>query len=425
MQFKKLAFAATVAAAFLAQNVMAETTVRFGWWGGSTRHQATLAAIKLFEAKNPGVKIKAEYSGWQGYQERLTTQISGNSEPDVMQINWAWISTYSKKGDGFADLNKFKNVIKLDEFPNESYKTGMAMGKLNALPVSFTARVYLLNKSTYDKAGIPLPKTWDQLFQAGKAISTKLGKDHYAVDGDPYDVILMSHAYIYQKTGKPYIYPNQAKVALTMEEAQDWVSFYKRLSAEHVVVPLSYRMSAGGGERPTEQQQDWVNGKWAGNYTWDSTIKLRMSTPPKTTKFDVSEFITMPGAKNSGMFGRPSLMFAVSKNSKNQEIAAKFINFLLTDPEAIKALGVDRGIPLTKTGFDVVTKAGLVSDVQMKAFEQIKNTKIDAPSPLFESTRMQAFLREVFEQVAFGKIDEKAAADRLVNEGNQILRRLK
>jgi hypothetical protein len=31
----------------------------------------------------------------------------------------------------------------------------------------------------------------------------------------------------------------------------------------------------------------------------------------------------------------------------------------------------------------------------------------------------------VFEQVAFGKIDEKAAADRLVNEGNQILRRLK
>lgn len=150
-----------------------------------------------------------------------------------------------------------------------------------------------------------------------------------------------------------------------------------------------------------------------------------MSTPPKTTKFDVSDFITMPGAKNSGMFGRPSLMFAVSKNSKNQEIAAKFINFLLTDPEAIKALGVDRGIPLTKTGFDVVTKAGLVNDVQMKAFNQIKNTKIDAPSPLFESTRMQAFLREVFEQVAFGKIDEKAAADRLVNEGNQILRRLK
>jgi len=86
---------------------------------------------------------------------------------------------------------------------------------------------------------------------------------------------------------------------------------------------------------------------------------------------------------------------------------------------------VDRGIPLTKTGYDVVTKAGLVNEVQMKAFNQVKSTKIDAPSPLFESTRMQAFLREVFEQVAFGKIDEKAAADRLVNEGNQILRRLK
>lgn len=425
MQFKKLALGAAVVTAFLTQNVLAETTLRFGWWGGSSRHDATLKAIKLFEAKNPGVKIKGEYSGWQGYQERLTTQISGNSEPDIMQINWAWISTYSRKGDGFADLYKFKNAIKLDEFPNESYKSGLAFGKLNALPVSFTARVYLFNKSTYDKAGIPLPKTWDQLFLAGKTIEQKLGKDHYAIDGDPYDVVLMAHAYIYQKTGKPYIYPNQAKVALTTEEALDWVQFYKKLGSEHVVVPLSYRMSAGGGERPTEQQQDWVNGKWAGNYTWDSTIKLRMSTPPKTTKFDVSDFISMPGAKNSGMFGRPSLMFAVSKNSKNQELAAKFINFLLTDPEAIKTLGVDRGIPLTKVGFDTVTKAGLVSPQQMKAFEQIKNTKVDAPSPLFESTRMQAFIREVFEQVAFGKITEKQAAEKLVDEGNQILRRLK
>ena len=35
--------------------------LRFSWWGGSGRHEATLKALRLFEEKNPGVKIKAEY----------------------------------------------------------------------------------------------------------------------------------------------------------------------------------------------------------------------------------------------------------------------------------------------------------------------------------------------------------------------------
>jgi oligogalacturonide transport system substrate-binding protein len=75
--------------------------LRFSWWGGSGRHEATLKALRLFEEKNPGVKIKAEYMGFNGYLERLTTQIAGGAEPDVMQINWAWLSMFSKRGNGF------------------------------------------------------------------------------------------------------------------------------------------------------------------------------------------------------------------------------------------------------------------------------------------------------------------------------------
>jgi len=52
-------------------------TLRFSWWGGDTRHRPTLEAIKLFEAANPGVNVKGEYMGFNGYQERLTTQFSG------------------------------------------------------------------------------------------------------------------------------------------------------------------------------------------------------------------------------------------------------------------------------------------------------------------------------------------------------------
>jgi oligogalacturonide transport system substrate-binding protein len=104
------------AAAMLFAGTAVSQELRFAWWGGGERHEAMLAATKLFESKNPGVKIKAEYSGFQGYQERLSTQIAGKNEPDIMQVNWAWLSAFSKQGDGFYDLRKSASVVKLSEF---------------------------------------------------------------------------------------------------------------------------------------------------------------------------------------------------------------------------------------------------------------------------------------------------------------------
>lgn len=416
----------TLAIGLIAQGAMAaDVTMRFAWWGGGERHEATLKAIKAFEAKNPGVTIKGEYSGWPGYVEKLTTQMAGGNEPDIMQINWAWISQFSKDGNGFYDMKK-GGSIKLDDFTGEAWKTGMVNGKLNAVPISYTARVYLWNKTMWDKAGLPLPKTWDDLLHAGKVFEQKLGKGYHPLDGQLYDRVLMSHAYIYQKTGKPWIYPNQAKVALTEAEALDWVKFFNSMVSTGASSTQQYRVSSGGGdsERQTEQMPDWVSGKFAGNYTWDSTFKPRLSTP-KGMSFDVGDFLTMPGAKNSGYFGRPSMMFAVSKNSKNAELAAKFVNFLTTDAEAIKILGTVRGAPVSKTQMDVLLKDKKFTDLELKAMKQIQSAKIDIPSPLMEHNRIQQWVREVFEKAALGKISEQEAAKMLVEDTNAQLRRLR
>ncbi|OYU68361.1 MAG: hypothetical protein CFE45_43170, partial [Burkholderiales bacterium PBB5] len=73
------------------------------WWGGAARHAATLKALALFQQTYPDVKVKAEYMGFNGYLERLTALVAGGSEPDLMQINWAWLAMFSKRGNGFTD----------------------------------------------------------------------------------------------------------------------------------------------------------------------------------------------------------------------------------------------------------------------------------------------------------------------------------
>lgn len=404
-------------------------TLRFSWWGGGERHETTLKAIAAFEAKHPGVKIKGEYMGFNGYQERLTTQIAGGSEPDIMQINWAWLATYSKRGDGFYDLNQFKPQLALKEFSAEELRMGTVAGKLNGLPTSYTARLFVWNKAAFERAGMKLPTTWEDLFAAGKPFQAKNGDKAYVIDGELYDMLLLAQTYIHQKHGTPYIDPNEPKVAMSPQALLEWVQTYKRLVDGKVATPLPYRASLGGAEKPTEQQPDWVTGTWAGNYTWDSVLRLRASTLNKEQKLDIGDFLTLPGAKNSGMFGRPSLLFVVSKRTKNAEVAAKFINFMLTDPEAARILGLTRGIPAADSQFNVLVAEKRIDALEQKAYQQIKAAKdagrITLPSPLFESPRIQKFMREVFEQVAYGKITDQQAAARLLDEGNAMLARLK
>ena len=51
------------------QTDVEQVTLRFAWWGGDSRHTATLEAIAAYEKQNPNVKIEAEYQGYDGYND--------------------------------------------------------------------------------------------------------------------------------------------------------------------------------------------------------------------------------------------------------------------------------------------------------------------------------------------------------------------
>ncbi len=420
--------AAAGAAAAPFVHAQSQRVLRFAWWGGSSRHQATLAALRLFESKHPGVRVKAEYMGFNGYLERLTTQIAGRSEPDLMQINWAWLAMFSKRGNGFADLYPLQKNLSLDQFSADDLGYGQVAGKLNALPTSFSARVMLWNQSSFQRAGLGLPKTWDELFASGRAFRKALGEGAFPLDGELYDMMLLSQTYVQQLHGTPYVDPLNRRIAMSEQAALDWVKTYRRLVDEQVCTPLPLRASLGGAEKPTEQQPDWVNGRWAGNYTWDSLIGLRASTLKSGEQLALGDFPTLPNAADSGLFGRPTVMYAVGRSSEQAELATRLMNFLLCDPEAAKLLGRTRGLPSAKSSLAVLKASGGLPPLELAAHEQIRIQReagrLRRPAPLFEHARFLKFMREVFETIAYAKTTDQAAAQRLVREGNALLHRL-
>ena len=145
-----------------------EIVLRFSWWGSDSRHKATLDAIKLFEEKNPGIKIKAEYGGTDGYFQKLSTQITGNTAPDIMQVDYIWLYNFSKNGDGFYDISQLKDEFDLSNYSEEALSYTTINGKINAIPVGMNGRAFFFNKSLYERAGVEIPKTFDELLEIAR-----------------------------------------------------------------------------------------------------------------------------------------------------------------------------------------------------------------------------------------------------------------
>jgi oligogalacturonide transport system substrate-binding protein len=127
------------------------------------------------------------------------------------------------------------------------------------------------------------------------------------------------------------------------------------------------------------------------------------------------------GAKSEGLLRKPTMMFSISKNSKNKKEAAMLLNFLMNDPAAVKILGDSRGIPASKVAADMLVKEGLVNKQVAFAHDVVMNGDAPQLSTFFEHPKMQELYRSTMEQLSYRKISVKDAAARLVDEGGDIL----
>ena len=70
----------------------------FAWWGNDVRNKNTTTAIDAYKAANPGVTISPQPGEWASYWDRLATQVAGNTAPDIIQMDMAYIAEYGNRG---------------------------------------------------------------------------------------------------------------------------------------------------------------------------------------------------------------------------------------------------------------------------------------------------------------------------------------
>lgn len=418
MKLTKLLLATALAATSLGQVTQA-ADLRMSWWGGDSRHKVTQEALKVCGDKY-GHKIAAEFTGFDGHLEKVTTQIAGGTEADIMQINWPWLPLFSIKGDGFADLNQFKDVIDLTQWTADDLAAGTMNGKLNGLSVSTTGRVFMFNKTALDKAGVAIPTTWDELFKAAKAVKEKIGPDAYPMNAVKETAVLLISLNATQSTGKDLVDPATKKVAWKPEELAKAIDFYGKMVKDGVV--MSQKSVAAEGNLNLFESPKWADGRISGSYEWDSTFS-KYADPLKGQKLEPVAILKATDAKTDGVYRKPSMVFSISKNSKNQKAAAQILNCLLNEPEAIKILGTSRGLPASKIAAKTLVDGGKIEAELVKAHDIIVKASGPTVSPLNEHPEIRSVFLDALEEYAYGQIDSKEAAATIIDGVNGVLKK--
>ena len=359
-------------------------TMSFNWWGNDDRHAATIEVIHLFMELHEGVTINYEYGAWDGWQARITSDLMANQEADLMQVNFNWLALFSPDGDTFMDLeDPALAALNLNNWEASDIDMMRRNGVVQGVPVGMTARVPFMRADIYEAAGLQISEinTWSDLIDAGNAIQSYHGNDVFALSPlGQQSLAYMVFSYIEQFTGRPFVDENFT-FNYTLEELERGFGLVQDFLDNGVIPDGSFDSDPINASNPL-----WIAGNYGGVSEWDSSINAWIGNLEEGADvIEIRPHFTYENALNSGWMSRPSMAFAISRNTENPELVSAFLNFMLTDERAIEIIGTDRGVPVNTVGRAHFDQLPLANDLVVQANAIHATAATTTMDPVFEN----------------------------------------
>ncbi|POX68374.1 hypothetical protein C3481_09670 [Microbacterium sp. Ru50] len=146
---------------------------------------ATQAAISeivdAWNAEHDDVQVKIIQAGWDGTYDKLITQFSGGTAPDIIHFEASSIVSFA--ADGYlADLTDLIDPELKSDISDGIWESVTHDGQIVAYPSTLQSYMAFANADLLAEAGVEVPTgdtmTWDQLQEIAKATTTA---DHYGL----------------------------------------------------------------------------------------------------------------------------------------------------------------------------------------------------------------------------------------------------
>ncbi|MCB0196442.1 MAG: sugar ABC transporter substrate-binding protein [Anaerolineae bacterium] len=401
------------------------SALRIAWWGSQDRHDRTIKVIEMYEAENPGVDVTFEFSGWEDYWTKMTTQAAGNNLSDVMQQDYARLEEWVSR-DLMLPLDDYveSGVIDLSGIPDASIDGGRIDGTLYGINLGNNSQMVVLDVDAFEKAGIDLPEqdwTWEEFEEIAMKLHEELdiwGIGLGLTNEQLWKSLYLGHGeWAYSDDGTTLGYADDQIFV-------DYLSMLLRLQDAGAMLSRQDELAQYMGVGP--ENDPIVGGDAAMAIYWSNQITAIQNAAGEDRNFALIH-LPRPEGGSASNYLKPSMFFSITKQGSNPDEAAKFINYFINDAAANEVLLAERGVPVSPEIQEALEP--LLGAPQQAAFDFVKrveedNSPIRPPDPAGHADIVaNVWHPEVIDPVMFGLITPEEAATVLRDMSTEILSR--
>lgn len=399
-------------------------TLTMTWWGPADRHRAYLAALALF-ADAGGRQVSATYGGFEGYFEKLQTQIAGGGAPDVMQIRGGTPPVEFIERGILLDLTQYlgKTIntadLEMSVLDSVTYKGG-----LYSIPQGVGSTAVYTNQSMLGSLGISLPAgnqwTWDDFASITNEIARATPDGVYGAtdvwapgEGGP------AAFEVFARQRNEGLYTEEGKLGFTKDTLAEWLDFWQKLRRNGAVTPpdLTAGANSSDGTSPL------ITGA-APIYFSFTGILVGLQ---QLTEDELAPILLPNGDSGAapGQYLEADGPLAVYANTHDPEGATKLLDFLVNDPALDELIGTVNGVPISKRRRDVLRQAAGGAEAKDMAYlDEVSahSTALTVVPPLGAQEFESVTLQRAHEDVAFERTEISAAVDAVFSEAERLLK---
>ncbi|WP_043616591.1 extracellular solute-binding protein [Nonomuraea candida] len=387
--------------------------LRFSYWGSDARQKMTEEAIKKFEAKNPTIDVEGEFSDFASYYETLSTKVAASDAPDVITIEIRGLREYADRGT-LADLT---GKVTTGDIDAKLLGSGSVDGKQYAIPTGANVFPLVVNPSLVEKSKAKMPDdtkwTWDEYVEWAGKITEGSGGSVYGTQLSWNPGFL--EIYATQRGEKLY---QGNKLGVSPQTLKDWWAIMQNMIK--VKGSPDAAKTAEVGANSVDQSLLATNTGASGMW-WSN--QLGAASKAAGAELDLLRLPKTPDAASGGMFLQPAMFYTASSKSEHPAEAAKFIDFMINDPEAGGIILSDRGIPASSKVLAAVKDKLPPADQKVLTFMDSIKGELGDPvtAPPKGASAMEDMLKRYTEEIIFGRMTPDDAAQKFLTEANAAL----
>jgi multiple sugar transport system substrate-binding protein len=395
-------------------------TLQLAFWGAASRNKLTQAAIKAYQKDgHSNIKINSWFEAFSTYFTKLNTQIASGTSPDLIQMDMGYVKQYADEKQ-ILDLTSLVNnkTFDLSDFDKTLLTDSEYNGVLYGIPLGGNYECMMYNSKMIQEAGVSAPPTtwtWDTFATYAGTISKGLSSKQIYGTSDASGAMDMFEIWV--RSNGHDLYTTDGQAGFTQNDVQTWFEYWGAMRSAGVCVPAQLQAtdtSAGPATAMITKGKAAFATAHSNQFSGFQTL----TTDPLVLQF-------VPTGTQVGNYLKCSMLMSIAANSKNTDEAAKFIQFLITNPDGVKAIGLDRGIPGSARALTTLTPTLKPVDqaVITYAASIVSNNQI-RPKTIVDPAAAGKVLTElgaVSQSVGFGKLSPAAGASQFFQNAQKTL----